>query len=137
MALVEGAAELREPAFCGTCAMLYAVAMPTDARQVESGVAIVSVSGRLILGVEVERLDTVLCELLRKEQKKFVLDLSALDYADSSGIGTLVSCLTKVKKSGGELRVAGVNPRIRRIFAITGLDSLMAMYPTVAEAAAW
>jgi anti-anti-sigma factor len=103
----------------------------------ESGVAVVSVSGRLILGVEVERLDTVLSELLRKEQKKFVFDLSALNYADSSGIGTLVSCLTKIKKSGGELRIAGVNPRIRRIFAITGLDSLMALYPTVAEAAAW
>jgi anti-sigma B factor antagonist len=111
--------------------------MPIDARQVGSGVAVVTVSGRLVLGAEVERLDTVLSELLTKEQKRIVFDLSAMDYADSSGIGTLVSCITKVRKAGGELRVAGVNPRIRRIFKMTGVDTLMSMYPTLAEATVW
>ena len=47
---------------------------------------------------------------------------TALDYADSSGSGMLVSCLTNVKKAGGELKLAGANPRIRRIFAMTGVD---------------
>lgn len=117
--------------------MLYAVTMPIDARQLESGVAVVTVSGRLSLGADVERLDTVLSELLMKERKRLVFDLSALEYADSSGIGMLVSCLTKVKKAGGELRVAGVNPRIQRIFKMTGVDSLMSMYPTLAEATVW
>jgi anti-sigma B factor antagonist len=118
-------------------ALLYAETMPIDARQVGSGVAVVTVSGRLVLGAEVERLDTVLSELLTKEQKRIVFDLSAMDYADSSGIGTLVSCITKVRKAGGELRVAGVNPRIQRIFKMTGVDTLMSMYPTLAEATVW
>ena len=110
--------------------------MPIDARQLESGTAVITVSGRLALGSEVERLDTVLSDLLTKQQKKFVLDITAMDYADSSGIGMLVSCLTKVKKSGGDLRMAGANPRIQRIFKMTGVDQLMRTFATVAEAVA-
>jgi anti-sigma B factor antagonist len=110
--------------------------MPIDAKQLESGTAVITISGRLALGAEVERLDTVVTDMIKNSQKKFVFDISALDYADSSGIGMLVSCLTKVKKSGGELRMAGANPRIQRIFKMTGVDQLMPMFASVPEATA-
>jgi anti-anti-sigma regulatory factor len=48
----------------------------------------------------------------------------------------LVSCLTKLKKAGGEMKVAGANPRIRRIFSMTGVEGLMSLYDTVAAATA-
>jgi anti-anti-sigma factor len=48
----------------------------------------------------------------------------------------LVSCLTNVKKAGGELKLVGANPRIKRIFSMTGVDSIMSMYGTMAEATA-
>lgn len=116
--------------------MLYAVSMPIESKITDSGFAVVAVSGRLVLGKEVERLENTVRELLDKSQKKFVFDLSALDYADSSGIGTFVACLTSIRKSGGDLRVAAVNPRIQRLFQLTGVDHLMTCYPTVAEASA-
>jgi len=109
--------------------------MPIESKQ-ESGSTVVSIAGRLVAGREVERLEALVTEQLGLNQKRFVLDLSGLDYTDSSGIGTIVSCLTKVKKSGGDMRMAGVNPRIARMFKMTGVDSLMSMYPTVAEALA-
>lgn len=65
-----------------------------------------------------------------------MFDVTALDYVDSSGIGTIVSCLTHIKKAGSELRTAGANPRIQRLLTMTGVDKLLAQYPTVAEAAA-
>ena len=95
-----------------------------------------TVSGRLVLGKDLERLETAVNELLKGGQKQFVFDISALDYADSSGIGTLVACLTHIRKAGGELRVAGANARMSRLFQMTGVESLMAMYPTVAAATA-
>lgn len=110
--------------------------MPIDAKQMESGTAVVTISGRLVLGRDVEGLEATINELLKKEQKKFVFDISALDYADSSGIGTLVACLTHIKKAGGELRMAGANARMLRLFQMTGVESLMALYPTVAAATA-
>jgi len=97
---------------------------------------VVALSGRLVLGKEVERLESAVNLLIADGARKFVLDLTALDYADSAGIGTLVSCLTQIKKSGGEMRVAGANERVARLFQLTGIDHLMSMYPNVAEAAA-
>jgi anti-anti-sigma factor len=110
--------------------------MSVETKQMDSGVAVVTVAGRLVLGKDVERLETVVGELLQQEQKKFVFDISSLDYADSSGIGTLVACLTHIKKAGGELRMAGANARMLRLFKMTGVNNLMSMYPTLAEASA-
>jgi anti-anti-sigma factor len=110
--------------------------MSVEAKQLDSGVAVVTITGRLAMGGETERLDAAVKSLLQKDQKKFVLDLTALDYLDSSGLGMLVSCLTNVRKAGGELALAGANPRIKRILAMTGLDTIMPMFDTLAAATA-
>jgi anti-anti-sigma factor len=109
--------------------------MPIEMTRLDAGVAVVTISGRLVLAKDEERLESVTGELIEQGQKKFVYDISALDYADSSGIGTLVACLTNIKKAGGELRVAGANVRMMRLFQMTGVQSLIALYPTVAAAA--
>ncbi len=108
--------------------------MPVEARQLDSGTAVVTISGRLSMGGETERLDATVKGLLLKDTKKFVLDITGLEYLDSSGIGMVVSCLTNVKKAGGELCVAGANPRIKRIFNMTGVESMMPMFATLTEA---
>ena len=108
--------------------------MPVEAKQLESGITVVAVSGRLAMGGETDRLDAAVRKLLQDGRKTIVLDITTLDYADSSGIGTLISCLTYVKKSGGELKIAGANPRIRRIFAMTGVDTMMPVFDTLAAA---
>jgi anti-sigma B factor antagonist len=110
--------------------------MPIETKHLDSGIAVLTVSGRLVLGKDVERLETTTNELLKQDQKKFVFDISALDYADSSGIGTLVACLTHIKKAGGDLRMAGANARMLRLFQMTGVESLMSLYPTVTAATA-
>jgi len=110
--------------------------MSVETRLVDPGIAVVAVAGRLVLGKEVERLETAVKDLIHQGQRRFVFDLSALDYTDSSGIGTLIACLTDIRKAGGEMRVAGANDRIQRLFSITGVNHLMAVYPNVAEAAA-
>jgi anti-sigma B factor antagonist len=109
--------------------------MPIETRQLTPGVSVITLSGRLVFGREVERLESLVKELLQKNEKTLVFDASTLDYVDSSGIGTLVSCLTQIKKGGGEMRVAGANPRIQRLFSMTGVDKLLSMYGSVAEAA--
>ena len=75
-------------------------------------------------------------DFLQGGQSRFVFDLSALDYVDSSGIGTIVSCLTADQESRADLRVAGASPRIKRLFTMTGVDKLLTFYPSVAEATA-
>ena len=110
--------------------------MSVEGKQLESGIALVTISGRLAMGGETERLDATVKGLIQKDHKQFIVDITALDYVDSSGIGMLVSCLTTVRKAGGELKMVGANPRIRRIFAMTGVDSMMPLFNTLAEASA-
>jgi anti-anti-sigma factor len=101
----------------------------------DGGAALVTVTGRLTLGRDAERLESVVNELLKQGQKKFIFDASALDYADSAGIGTVVACVTHIKKAGGDMRMAGANARVLRLFQMTGVDQLLSLYPTVQEAA--
>ena len=111
--------------------------MPIEWKQSEPGVVVITVSGRLVMGKEIERLENVVKELVAEgKEKLYIFDLTALDYADSSGIGTFVSCLTTIKKSGSQMRLAGANPRIQRLFTLTGVDHLMSLFPTVAAATA-
>ena len=110
--------------------------MSVETQQLHSGMTVVTLSGRLVLGKEVEKLESAVGLLVADGARKFVFDLAQLDYADSAGIGTLVSCLSQIKKSGGEMRIAGANQRVGRLFQLTGVDHLMSMYSTVAEAAA-
>jgi len=114
--------------------MLYG--MPIESSKLDGGVAVVKISGRLVFGREVDRLESTIAELLRDGRSKIVFDLSALDYVDSSGIGTLVACLTQIKKAGGDLRTAAANTRINRLFTMTGVDKLLSLYPSVTEASA-
>ena len=110
--------------------------MPIESKIVEAGVTLVTLSGRLVFGREVERLETVIKDLLKQGRRRFVFDATALEYADSSGVGTLVAALTDIKKSGGDLRLAGASPRIQRLLSMTGVDTLIPLYASVAEASA-
>jgi anti-sigma B factor antagonist len=109
--------------------------MPIAHRQVDSA-AVLAISGRLVFGRDTDQLESLVKELSAQSTRKFVFDLSALDYMDSSGVGALVSCLTLIRKAGGELRLAGASPRIWRILTMTGVDKLLQAYPTVDAAVA-
>ena len=114
---------------------VYPYTMPVETKQLGPGVMLITLSGRLVMGKEVGNLESTAQELAETgTHKVFVFDLTGLDYADSSGIGSLVSCLTMIKKSGAEMRLAGANARIQRLFRLSGVDHLMTQFPTVAAA---
>jgi anti-sigma B factor antagonist len=110
--------------------------MPIESKRVDGGTAVIVLSGRLVLGRELEQIDTAVKSLLDLGDRRFVLDATALEYLDSAAVGALVASLSNVKKAGGELRLAGASPRIMRVFTITGVDKLIQSYPSVAEATA-
>jgi anti-sigma B factor antagonist len=107
--------------------------MPIETRT-EAGTAIVTITGRLTLGRDLERLETAVSEAITAGQTRIVLDVAGLDYLDSSGVGTIVGCLSNAKKAGGDLRLAGTSPRVARIFQLTGVNALVTVYPDLAAA---
>lgn len=67
--------------------------------------------------------------------KYIVLNLSKVEYLDSTGLGLLIGALKRLKENQGNLVIASPSVRIMRVFEITGLYKIFSIYPTEAEAA--
>ena len=68
------------------------------------------------------------------ETPAIVLDLTDLEFIDSTGLGVLVGALRRARSQGGDIRLAGARPGIRRVLSVTGLDRVFELFATVAEA---
>jgi anti-sigma B factor antagonist len=101
----------------------------------DQGIVIVSVDGQLIVGNRQE-LKNLVHEALDRGGRKFVIDCTRTGYIDSSGLGALVSMSRKVRDSGGELRIAGLNEDLRALFELTKLDTLFRILDTPEQALA-
>lgn len=65
-----------------------------------------------------------------------ILDLTAVPYMDSAGMGAIINYFVSCQRNGRKLIVAGVNGRVMDLFRITKVDGLLTLAPTVAEAEA-
>jgi anti-sigma B factor antagonist len=97
---------------------------------IERDIVLVHITGRLSVGRDCEDLEWAVDELIRGNRKKVVFDLSELNYVDSMGVGILVVCSGRLRRAGGELRMASLQPRIAEIMKITKLDQILCLYPT-------
>ncbi|MFJ4868392.1 STAS domain-containing protein [Streptomyces sp. NPDC088757] len=67
-------------------------------------------------------------------RRHLVLDLSALDFMDSSGLNVLIRAGRDARESGGDLHLAAPTPAVRRILEITGVTMTTPLHPDVADA---
>ncbi|ADU28632.1 anti-sigma factor antagonist [Evansella cellulosilytica] len=72
-----------------------------------------------------DSLKKVLLPLAEKNNETIVVDLSNVNYIDSTGLGIFIGALKATNKSGSQFKITGVNARIKRLFSITGLDEVI------------
>jgi anti-sigma B factor antagonist len=99
------------------------------------GVPVVVVTGDVDFGSAPRLRDAVLKHAASGDPLA-VVDLSGVDFLDSTGLGVLVACLKRFRTLGGDLRLVVVTDRVRKVFEITGLDRAFALHPTVELASA-
>jgi len=80
------------------------------------------------------RLRATLAEATLTSPSWLVLDVSGLDFIDSTGLGVLVGALRRVRAGGGDMRVAAPQAGIARVFSVTGLDRVFGVFPSVDDA---
>ena len=73
-------------------------------------------------------------ESIGRHTGRFVLDLSAVSFIDSSGLGALVGFYKQVRVGEGDVRLAGLQENVQKIFALTRLDQVFGLHSTVDEA---
>jgi anti-sigma B factor antagonist len=75
-----------------------------------------------------------LLEAAERKVPLVMVDLSRVDYIDSSGLATLVECLQHLSRYGGKLALVGANSSTRDVFTIARLDRVFRFCETEAEA---
>ncbi|MGC3966745.1 MAG: STAS domain-containing protein [Pirellulales bacterium] len=67
---------------------------------------------------------------------KLILDCDQLEYISSMGLGMLVRVHSRMKKLGGDVKLAAVHGAVAQVLSVVGLNRIFHIYPTVAEAVA-
>src|SRR5579883_1154201 len=65
-----------------------------------------------------------------------IADMSATTFCDSAGVSALVRSFRRATASGGAMRLVVGTPAVRRVLALTGVDRLVEVYPSVAASLA-
>ncbi|HEX9732966.1 MAG TPA: STAS domain-containing protein [Thermoanaerobaculia bacterium] len=109
--------------------------MIVDKRKVE-GQTVLRVEGIVKLGESAEFLAQTLRRALDQEEGHVLLDLSAINYIDSTGIGELVGYLTRFRNQNRKLILINPSPRITKLLGVAQVDSLFPTYGSVEDAVA-
>ena len=93
---------------------------------VEGDATIVQCTGKLTAGLTSILRDEV--KRLIPDSKKIVLDLTSLTLMDSMGLGTIMALYVSAKTSGTKLILINLSPRVRDLFRITNVWSILEVY---------
>ena len=104
----------------------------TIAEEQRSGVTILKLSGRLVLGEESNDLRTTTKRLLDAGDSKILVDLGEVSYIDSAGLGTLVSGFTSARNAGGVMKLANLTKKVNEQLNITKLVTVFDVFDNVA-----
>jgi len=106
-------------------------------RKIDPDITVLELAGKLALGRESQRIETVVDQLVQQGRLKTVLDLTRVDYIDSAGIGLLALAAGKLKEAGGKLAVvAAPEGRVSRMLRMTQMTAIVTVVPSLAEAVA-
>ena len=103
-------------------------------RQLENDVTILTLDGELDPYTSPDLLNCLTHEI-EKGRRKIVVDCARLKYISSCGLGALVRVHARMKKLGGDVKVAALRGPVADVFRITMLNKVFGMYDSVEAAA--
>jgi anti-sigma B factor antagonist len=105
------------------------------ASRIAAGYVVVEVGGEIDVYTAPKLRDS-LNETTGSGHSHIVVDFSRVDFIDSTGLGVLVGVNRRLKAGNGVLRIVCPNDKLMKIFRISGLESVLDLYPSVATAVA-
>ncbi|MDT7573024.1 MAG: anti-sigma factor antagonist [Actinomycetota bacterium] len=94
---------------------------------------VVSFHGELTIK-EAPQLRDSLLAAIRAGGQLVVVDFSDVSFVDQSAMGVLIGARARLVRGGGDLRLAGLQPKVARVVGLVGGN--LPVYPTVAAAVA-
>src|SRR5574338_22350 len=102
--------------------------------RVVNNVTVLDLKGKMTLGEGDELLKDKINSPIQQDRKQLVLNLEAVPYIDSAGLGEIVRTYTTVSRQGGKLKLLNLTKRITDLLSITKLLTVFETYDSEADA---
>ncbi len=99
-------------------------------------VHVLDISGRIVLGDATKAIRHTISDLLVNGGNKIVLNLTDVNYIDSSGIGELIRTYTTVVNAGKQLKLLNLTKKVRELLVITKLLTVFQVFESERDAVA-
>ena len=103
------------------------MALTIASREVD-GVTVLDLSGRITLGEGSVQLREAVRDLISKGSRNILLNMSDVNYIDSSGLGELVSAFTTAKNQGASVKLLGLTKKVKDVLQLTKLYTVFDVY---------
>jgi len=101
--------------------------------RVEDGATVIALTGSCSMTCA-DRLGSLLMQQAESEVQLVVLDLSRLEFIESTSLGKTVAAYLKLRRRGADMRLVGPNAEIRNLLKLTRLDHLFTVADSVKAA---
>jgi anti-sigma B factor antagonist len=95
-----------------------------------AGLTVLDLSGKLTIADGAQLLKDKSESLIFQKRTQVIVNLAAVPYIDSGGLGQLVACYSSFAKAGGRLTLANLNARNHDLLSITKLVSVFETFET-------
>jgi anti-sigma B factor antagonist len=92
--------------------------------EIRNDALVIRLSGDLIVENNSSTVIGIVTEALQKKIKICIVDISGLRYINSSGIGLLITILTKFRNKGGEVYLMKPSENVQKLLVITKLNAI-------------
>jgi len=94
---------------------------------------LISLAGRFD-ATSMNTMKEVFKDLIGGAVNQVIVDMAQVSFVDSAGLSALVSALKLVRRIGGDLVIAGMQPQAKTVFSLTMLDQVIPIYANRQEA---
>ena len=94
---------------------------------IEPDLAFIRVVGRLNM-VTAPRLRDIVAETVKTGKTRLVVDLTDVEFMDSSGLGALIGALKTTRQAGGDLRIAAPGEQVMMVLQLSNVDRILKPY---------
>jgi anti-sigma B factor antagonist len=97
-------------------------------------VTVIDAAGQIKIGDGADSFRDAVRDLIARDQKKILVNLSEVTYIDSCGIGELVAGFTTVRNRGGQLKLLNLTERVKNLLQLTKVYMVFDVYDDEARA---
>ncbi|MBI3682346.1 MAG: STAS domain-containing protein [Acidobacteria bacterium] len=106
-------------------------------QQVRPNMVRITLKGRMMIGQDLQQVDTLVGGLIEVGFRDFVFDLAGLTHIDSTGIGRFIASYNRITAMpGASFGMAAAAGAVRSAFRVTRLDTVFPFFETVEQAQA-